>query len=162
VFEKILESYGFIILPLHLISAIVWIGGMVMFIFAVYPSLKQIPNQKSFVRTALRTFRRYFNFLFFFIVILMITGVIMELGGNYSEHSPTLGAIVGTKEAIWVLMFLNYLFAYYKVMEAKKRCLSSDADGASDNVRLIAHYLFGINIFLGLMALYFGLMLKGV
>ncbi len=159
--ESFLKEYEAIILPLHLLSAIVWIGGMIMFIFAVYPSLKQIPNEKSMTRTALRTFRRYFNFLFFFIIISMITGVVMEMGGGYESRSPTLGAIVSTKEAIWVLMFLNFLFSYFKIIEAKNKCLNSDVDAAKDNIRLITYYLFGINIFLGIVALYFGLILQG-
>ena len=160
-FESFYKEFASIILPLHLISATIWIGGMVMFVFAAYPSIKQIPNEKMMIRTSLRTLRRYFNFLFPFIILQMATGVVMELGLHYESRSPTLGAIVGAKEAIWVLMFLNFLFAYYKVVEAKKRCLASDSEQAKDNVRLIAHYLFVINIFLGLSALYFGLALKG-
>lgn len=112
------------------------------------------------IRTSLRTFRRYFNFLFPFIMILAITGVIMEIGQGYETKDPTLGAIVGTKEAIWVLMFMNFILGYYKIIEAKKRCLASDSEHAKDNIRLIAHYLFTINIFLGLTALYFGMMLS--
>ena len=131
-----------------------------MFIVAVYPSVKQIPNEKMMIRTSLRTFRRYFHFLFPFIMIEAITGIIMELGLGYESKDPTLGAIVGTKEAIWVLMFLNFLLGYYKIIEAKKRCLASDSEQAKDNIRLIAHYLFTINIFLGLCALYFGLVLS--
>lgn len=138
----------------------VWIGGMIMFIVAVHPSVKQIPNEKVMIRTSLRTFRRYFNFLFPFIMILAITGVIMEIGQGYEAKNPTLGAIVGTKEAIWVLMFMNFLLGYYKIIEAKKRCLASDSEHAKDNIRLIAHYLFTINIFLGLTALYFGMILS--
>jgi len=154
------EEFAFIILPLHVISTAVWIGGMVMFIVAVYPSVKQIPNEKMMIRTSLRTFRRYFNFLFPFIMILAFTGIIMEIGQGYESKDPTLGAIVGTKEAIWVLMFLNFLYGYYKILEAKKRCMASDSEQAKDNIRLIAHYLFTINIFLGVTALYFGLMLS--
>jgi len=154
------EEFAFIILPLHNIASMVWIGGMIMFIVAVYPSVKQIPNEKVMIRTSLRTFRRYFNFLFPFIMILAITGVIMEIGQGYETKNPTLGAIVGTKEAIWVLMFMNFLLGYYKIIEAKKRCLASDSEHAKDNIRLIAHYLFTINIFLGLTALYFGMILS--
>jgi len=154
------EEFAFIILPLHNIASMVWIGGMIMFIVAVYPSAKQIPNEKVMIRTSLRTFRRYFNFLFPFIMILAITGVIMEIGQGYETKNPTLGAIVGTKEAIWVLMFMNFLLGYYKIIEAKKRCLASDSEHAKDNIRLIAHYLFTINIFLGLTALYFGMILS--
>jgi len=158
--QSFYEAWAFVILPLHLISVVVWLGGMVMFIVAVYPSVKQIPNEKMMIRTLLRTFRRYFNFLFPFIMILAITGIIMELGMDFGSKDPTLGAIVGAKEAIWVLMFLNFLLGYYKILEAKKRCLASDSEQAKDNIRLIAHYLFTINIFLGLCSLYFGLVLS--
>ncbi len=154
------EQFAFVILPLHLFASIVWIGGMLMFIVAAYPSIKQIPNEKMMIRTSLRTLKRYFNFLFPFIILLALSGVVMEIGEGYESKDPTLGAIVGSKEAIWVLMFLNFLLGYFKIYEAKKHCMASDSAQAKDNVRLIAHYLFTINIFLGLSALYFGLILS--
>ncbi len=159
--KYLFEHFSFIIIPIHLISAIVWIGGMIMFVFAVYPSLRQIPNEKMMIRTSFRILRRYFTFLFPLSILLALSGVIIEFAKEYNNQDPTLGAIAGAKEAIWVLMFLNLIFAYYKMGDTKKRCLADEPELALDNLRLISHYLFTINIFLGLVALYFGLILGG-
>ncbi len=159
-FEYLYTHFGAFIIPLHLITAMIWIGGMILFLFSVYPSLKQIPNQKMMIRTGYRILTRYFSFLFPSTILLALSGVVMELGAHYEDKSPTLGAIVGAKEAIWVLMFLNLLFVYYKLGDTKKKCMSDEPELAGDNLRLIAHYLFGINIFLGICAIYFGLILQ--
>jgi len=161
-FKYLYDNFSYIIVPLHQIGSIVWIGGMIMFVFAVYPSLRQIPNDKMMIRTSFRILRRYFAFLFPLSIFLALSGVVMEFAKDYAKKDPTLGAVVGAKEAIWVLMFLNLIFAYYKLGDTKKRCMSDDVELALDNLRLISHYLFVINIFLGLCAVYLGLVLGRV
>jgi uncharacterized membrane protein len=159
--DYLYKNFDFILEPLHLITSIIWIGGMIMFVFAVYPSLRQIPNEKMMIRTSFRVLKRYFSILFPTTILLALSGAIIELSKDYQNIDPTLSAIAGAKEAIWVLMFLNLIFAYYKMGDTKKRCLADEPELASDNLRLISHYLFTINIFLGLVALYFGLILGG-
>jgi len=160
VFEYLYENFGAFIVPVHLLSSVVWIGGMVMFVFSVYPSLKQIPNQKQMIRTSFRVLKRFYNILIPAMVLQAFSGVVMEYGRHYEEMDPTLVAIVGAKEAIWALMFMVAIFGYYKMGDTKKKCLGDEPELASDNIRLIAHYLFAISIFLGLFAIYFGLILE--
>ncbi len=159
--EWLYQNFSFIILPLHLFSVVIWLGGMVMFVFSIYPSLMQIPNDKMMIRTSYRILRRYFHMLFIFIIFCALTGVVMEIAKHYEDRDPTLSAIVGAKEAIWALMFMIFIFAYYKLNDTKNSCIADDVELAKDNIRLIAHYLFAISIFLGLVSLYFGLILRG-
>lgn len=154
------HEFASIILPLHIFSAVIWIGAMIGYILAAYPSIKQIPNEKLLVRTSLRTLRRLFNMILIVSLVLGVSGVIIAIGASYGDRDPLLATIINTKEALWIFMFLNTFFAYYKVLEAKTKCFASDSAGARDNVRLISHYLIVINIFLGVIAAYFGMMLR--
>ena len=155
-----LNEYLGIILTVHILSVIIWIGGMVTFMFSLYPSVLQIPNDKLMIRTSIRSLNRYFKILLPSVVILGISGILMEISGNYDAQAPTIEAMIGAKEAIFVLMSVNFSFGFYKIKEAKQRCMKSDIHYAQDNIRLIIHYFFGLNILLGIFALYFGIMIR--
>ncbi len=141
-------------------STVIWVGAMIGYIVSTYPSIKQIPNEKLMIRTSLRTLRRLFNLILVVSLVLVITGVIIAIGASYADQDPLLATILSTKEALWIFMFFNTVFSFYKVLQAKKSCLASDSGAAKDNVRLISHYLIVINIFLGVIAAYFGMMLR--
>lgn len=142
-------------------SAVIWVGGMVGFIISSYPAIKQIPNEKLMVRTSIRTLKKLLGLFLIVSISLLISGFIISIGASYNEKDPVLSTIIGTKEILWLFMFINITYAYFKTLQAKKRCLDSDSTGAGDNIRLISNYLLMINIFLGVIASYFGLMLRG-
>lgn len=154
------HNYANIILPLHIISAVIWVGAMIGYVMSSFPAIKQIPNEKLMVRTSIRTLRRLSQLIIVVSIILGITGVMIAIGASYGDKDPLLAAIINTKEALWIFMFLNTMVIFYKVLQSKKRCLDSDAAGAKDNIRLISNYLIMVNIFLGLTAAYFGMMLR--
>ncbi len=154
------HSYSNIIILSHIICAVIWLGSMIGYVVASYPSIKQIPNEKLLVRTSIRTLKRLYQMIIIISLVLGCTGLIMAVGASYESKNPVLSTIINTKEILWVFMFVNVLIAYYKVLKAKKKCMASDAAGARDNIRLISNYLIVINIFLGFVAAYFGMMLR--
>ncbi len=150
------------IFAVHIFSAVIWVGGMINFSFAVYPSVLQIPNEKMFVRTSLRTLNRFFKLLLPVSILLGLSGYLMAVGKDFAHRDPVLSVIVTSKIYIWFFMIILYSYSFYKIKESKKRCLASDIDQAKDNIKLIAWYLFGISALLGLVAIYFGFILRGV
>jgi len=150
------------IFTVHIFSAVFWVGGMISFTLTVYPSVQQIPNEKMFIRTALRTLNRFYRLLIPISLLLGISGFLMAMGKDFAHRDPVLAVIVTSKEFIWFFMFVLYLYGYYKIKEARERCLASDSEHARDNVKLIAYYLFGISSLLGLVAIYFGYMLRSL
>jgi len=85
VFEYLYENFAAFIVPIHLLSTVLWIGGMVMFVFSVYPSLKQIPNQKQMIRTSFRVLKRFYNILIPAMVLQALSGVVMEYGNSCGD-----------------------------------------------------------------------------
>ncbi len=151
-----------VIFMVHILCAVIWVGGMIGFSLTVYPSLLQIPNEKMSIRTALRTLNRFFRLLVPVSLLLGMSGFMMAIGKDFAHRDPVLSVVVTSKELIWVFMFLLYLYSFYKIKEARARCLASDSGHAKDNVRLIAWYTFGISILLGGVAIYFGYVLRSV
>ncbi len=158
-FGRFVTEYHTLFLALHLLAGTLWIGAMAMFVLAVYPSLKQIPNEKMMIRTAIRTLRRYFFWVVWLAAISGTTGVAMVIGAGYMQRSPITAAMVSTKEAIWLFMAVLSYVAFRRIVNAKARCMASDTPQAKDNIRLVSSYLFVVMIFLGIAALYFGVML---
>jgi hypothetical protein len=76
------------------------------------------------------------------------------------EVNPFLSTIINTKEMLWLFMSAISIVVYLKAIGAKKKCFASNSAGARDDVRLISNYLIIMNIFVGLIALYFGMMFR--
>ncbi len=153
-------SYPQIVLFIHIVCAVVWIGSAVGFVVASYPAVNQIPNEKLMVRTSIRTLKRLYELNIFLSIVIGVTGFIISVAVSYSGKDPLLETILDTKKILWVFMFITILSIYYRVLTAKRKCLSNNPSGAKDNIRLISNYLIVINIFLGLVASYFGMMLR--
>jgi len=151
-----------LIFAIHIFCAVIWVGGMMFFTLSVYPSVLQIPNEKMFVRTSIRTLIRFFRFLMPVSLLLGVSGFLIAEGKDFAHQDPVMSVIVTSKEFIWLFMFGLYLFSFYKIKEAKQRCLASDSEQARDNIKLISYYLFTMGSLLGLCAIYFGFMLRGV
>ena len=160
--DKFYVDFLPLVFAVHIFCAVIWVGGMIFFIFNVYPSNLQIPNEKMFVRTSIRTLMRFFRFLMPVTLLLGVSGFLMADGKDFTHRDPVMSVIVTSKEFIWLFMFMLYIFAFYKVKEAKQKCLASDSEHAKDNIKLISYYLFGMSSLLGLCAIYFGFILRGV
>ena len=71
------------------------------------------------------------------------------------------GAIIHLKETIWTLMTLNFSYMYIKRAKAQKLYNAGDFAKAKEMIRILPTILLPINIVLGLMAIFFGVTLRG-
>lgn len=148
------------IIPLHTFSVVVWIGGMILFVVAVYPAMKHMQNEKVMILRSIEMLKRFFYMLIPFIALTMVTGLVMNTALGFERRHPVLSTVIHTKEAVWIFMTLIYLYTFYKCLKAQKLYYHEDYIEAKDTIRLISNYLFPINIFLGSIALYFGALLR--
>ena len=102
---------------------------------------------------------RLFNLVMPFIVILFVTGLIMAVatGGHHGE----LKSFFLTKEIIWTIMTVNYLYMYTKRAKAWKFFSKGEVALAKAQVSLIPNLLLPLNIVLGIVALWLGVTLRG-
>lgn len=148
------EEYKTIIIFLHIISAVVWVGGMIAIKCAVHPVLQSIEEPKIKLGKTLHIVGRLFNLVMPFIVMIALCGIIILKGAGLS------GIIVYTKETIWTIMTLNYTYMYIKRTKAQKLFNLGNFASAKEHVRLLPNVLLPVNIVLGIVAIFLGVMLR--
>ncbi len=144
----------------HILGAIVWVGGMIAIRFAVHPSLQNISDDQIRLARTLEITGRLFALVFPFILLLIATGLYMASLFGFRGHTD-LSVIVHVKEAIWLVMTINYGVMVWLRFKAQSFYLSANYLMAKRYLAPIAKYMLPLNIFLGILALYFGLVLRG-
>jgi len=153
--EQLVAEYGQAVVFLHVISAVVWVGGMIAMRIAVHPVMGHIEDPKQRVARSLEAMHNLFRVVLPFIVILLLTALMLELGLGLRNHLTT------AKEALWVLMALNYAYMVMRRNRAQQYFLSGHAEVAGNMLKLIPTTLLPINIGLGMLAIYLGVVLRG-
>jgi len=154
--RDIFNNYSTIIIFLHVISAVIWVGGMIAIKIAVHPTMHTIEDKTIKVGKNLMIVGRLFNLVMPFIIILLVTAVIMIVALNLQTNT------VYIKEAIWSIMALNYTFMYFKRLKAQKLFNQGNIKESVAVVANIPNILLPINILLGIVAIYLGVGLRGM
>ncbi len=153
--QEFFSNYSTILVFLHVISAVIWIGGMIAIRVAVHPALQSIEDGKVKLGKTLQIVGRLFNLVIPFILILLLTGIIFELSG-------IKGTLTHIKELIWTIMTLNFIFMYIKRAKAQKLFDSGKLEDAKKCVKILPTILLPINILLGVIAILIGVILRGM
>ncbi|ATB69393.1 hypothetical protein SJPD1_1283 [Sulfurospirillum diekertiae] len=153
--QALFEHYKTIILFLHIISAVIWVGGMIAIKFAVHPVIQSIEEPKIKLGKTLHIVGRLFNLVMPFIVLIVLCGFIILKGTGLS------GVVVHIKESLWTIMTLNYVYMYIKRTHAQTLFDRGDFASAKEQVRLLPNVLLPLNIVLGVVAIFLGVELRG-
>jgi len=144
---------------LHVISAVLWVGGMIAIRFAVHYSIQNIVEPKIKIERTLENLKRFFNMVIPAIAILLITAIVLILSLGF-KGTPLYSFVIA-KEAIWTIMTIVFIIIYIKRNKAEKAFIEGDFLGAKNNLSPIAKYYIPLNIILGIMAIYLGVTLRG-
>lgn len=169
---QLFADYRLTIIFLHVISAVIWVGGMIVIRFAVHQSCAMITDPKIKMERAAHTLKRLFTIVTPFAIILIITAVIMAVGlgfraaaldamGNViDDYAMSLYQTVHIKEAIWMIMAINLGVMIYRRGQAQKALLNENLERAKEMLTPIAQYLVPLNIVLGIIAIFMGVVLR--
>ena len=153
------DNFSSIIVFLHVISAVIWVGGMIAIRFAVHYSMQNIEDPKVKLGRTLENLKNFFNIVIPTIITLLITAIIMIVALGFKETA--LYNIVIAKEIIWTIMLLIFITIYMKRNKAQKAFDSGDFVNTKKQLIPIATYFIPINIVLGLVAIFLGITLRG-
>ncbi|MDD2829432.1 MAG: hypothetical protein PHW18_07665 [Sulfuricurvum sp.] len=163
-----------LIIFLHVISAVIWVGGMIAIRFAVHHSLAMIDDPKLKMERALDTLKRFFTIVWPFVVVLIMTAVLMAVGyqfraaamdenGNViNEYMMSIYNTVHIKEMIWVIMSINLGAMMFRRHKAEIALRDGNLQRAKDLLEMISKYMVPINITLGVIAIFIGVVLRNV
>jgi len=165
-------NFGTEIVFLHIISAVVWVGGMIAMRFAAHNSFSEIENPLHRLERISHALKRLFYIVSPFVIILIVTAVIMAVslgfraaavddnGNVISQYAMNLYNIVHVKEVIWMIMSANLAAMMYRRSQADKLLQKGDTVGAKNALTLIGKYMVPVNIILGIIAIYLGVTLR--
>lgn len=148
-----------LVVLLHVISAVIWVGGMIAIRFAVHPAMQNIEDGKIRVARTLELLKNFFNIVTVFIVVLLLTALIMSFAIDFNGAGLTY--FVHLKELIWTTMTIIFMIIVKRRDRAEKAFLSGDMNSTKILLAPIAKYLIPTNITLGIIAIAFGITLRG-
>lgn len=157
---ELFGNYAALIVFVHVLSAFIWVGGMIAIRFAVHPTMQSIEEPQIKLGKTLMLVGRFFHLVIPFILLIFITGLIMAIGlqGHHGEQK----SVFLLKESLWVVMAVNFGWMYLKRRKAQKLFDQGDLPSAKTAVALIPKLLLPINIVLGIVALWLGITLRGL
>ena len=173
---ELFNNYGHLLVFLHVLSAFIWVGGMIAIRLAVHPVISRggvtaagmlqndvmdsMLKPKQRLGITLQITGRLFNLVIPFIVILFATGLIMAIAT--SGHHGDLKSLFLSKEIIWTIMAVNYTYMYSKRAKAWKLFSKGEVALAKAQMSFIPNLLLPLNIVLGIVALWLGVSLRGL
>ena len=169
---ELFADYRTQIVFLHVISAVIWVGGMIAMKFAAHPSFVSIESPLHRLERISHALKRLFAIVSPFVIILIITAVIMAVGlgfraaavdanGNVIDsYAMHIYNLVHVKEVIWMVMAGNLALMMFLRSKAQKLLDMGDSAGAKKKLELIGKYMVPLNIILGIAAIYLGVTLR--
>ncbi|QOY54430.1 hypothetical protein HUE87_11215 [Candidatus Sulfurimonas marisnigri] len=152
--QDIFLEYKVIIVFLHVISAVVWVGGMIAMRYAAHQSFLEIESPQKRLERISHALKRLFSIVLPFVIILMITAIFMIKG--YGLSASAFSPLVYIKETIWSVMFINLMVMMLRRNKAEKLLNSGDFVGAKNQLGLIGKFMVPLNIVLGVIAILIG------
>ncbi len=154
--ENLFSLYHDTIVFAHVISAVVWVGGMIAIRFAVHYATTNIQDTATKLQTNLNILKRFFNIALFFIAVLFGTAIVM----SFSFKGTELYQTVIYKEIIWTVMTINFAYIYVLRLQAQKLFDTKEYAKTKQKLSIIPSLFIPINIALGLVAIYLGVGLR--
>ncbi len=161
------------IIFLHVLSAVIWVGGMVSARYGRVKPLRSLSEPEDFIHETKR-YTRFFKMMTPFIVLLFITSVIMALsfhdnaydedGFVLSQSAVELLKMIHTKGGIWTVMAMNMgLMAWINLKASKSfnSCSNvKECKRCKEALEIIYNYLMPVNIILGAVEIMLGVVLR--
>ena len=161
-FMDFFTRYTKYIVLLHVLSAAIWMGGMVALTITTSHLVRMEPLKKDNLRIVMSILKRFFFWLSPFIVFIFITAIVMQIGFVFENGNPIYLTIVHMNQWIWLFMTLIFLYAVRKRYTAMKHYENENFQACKNDLILILDYLFVLTFILGVVASYFGLILRGL
>lgn len=152
--QEFFAEYKSIIIFLHVLSAVVWVGGMIAMRYAAHPSFVQIESPAKRLEHIAMALKNLFTIVVPFVVILLVTAVIMIKAYSLGESDFAMTSHI--KEGIWSFMAINLFVMILRRNRAMKLLQEGDMVGARFSLELIGKYMVPVNIILGIVAIFLG------
>ncbi len=151
-------NYRAEIIFIHVISAVVWVGGMIGMRFAAHYGFAGINSPKEKLERTAVALKRLFYMVLPFVLLLALTGAVITIG--YGIKHTEFHYMTHIKEGIWTVMFINLIAMIIRRNKAEKALKNGDVELAKKQLGLIGKAMVPVNIFLGITEIVVGVALR--
>lgn len=135
-------------ITLHVLAAIIWVGGMFFGFLAVRPALAGLEVQQR-ARLWVGMFRRFFPWVWGSIVALLATGFYMAKDSfDGISHAPVFVHVMMGLGILMMLLFGHLYFAPYKRLQ---RAVATGDDALAAKSMAQIRITMAVNLILGLI-----------
>lgn len=137
-----------IAITLHILAAIVWVGGMFFAYMALRPAALALePPQRLALWS--RTFARFFPWVWGAVVVLPVTGywMILAVFGGFGQAA----LYIHVMQTIGIVMILLFLHVYFAPYQRLRRAVEAEDFAAAAKHLGQIRVLVAINLTLGLI-----------
>ncbi|QDL52770.1 CopD family protein [Rhodoferax aquaticus] len=140
---------------LHLIAAIVWMGGMTFMLLALRPATLAVMEPQPRARLMAQVWQRFFNVVLIAVVVVLATGGHLYAGAAKAAHASGNGLPLGWNlmaafGLLMVLVFGHIRFAGFKKFQ---RAVAASEWPVAAAAAATIHKLVVLNFVLGWLAI---------
>ena len=151
-------TYRVELILLHVMGAVVWVGGMIAMRFAAHYAFLDISTPQQRLPILSHALKRLFYIVLPFVIVLLATGGVLTVG--YGMKHTDFYYLAHIKETIWTVMFLNLVAMMVRRSKADKAMEAGDYKKAGALLGLIGKVMVPVNIVLGITAIAVGALLR--
>ncbi len=142
-----------VLIALHALFAVVWVGGMVFAYMVLRPSVDEMEPQRKLALLA-SIFRRFFIWVWHAVVLMPLTGYILLFTyyGGFAGSSPSIHLMQGLS---WVMIGL-FLYMFFGPYGEFRRAVAAEDWAAAGGVLPKVRRIIGINMILGVITVIVG------
>lgn len=141
-------TYQSILLALHILAVVVWVGGMFFAFFALRPAATKILEPPKRLTLWSETFRNFFPWVWLSIILILISGFSMM--GIYSKPPLYILIMFGTGILMMLIFMLVYFVPYKRLKLAVKHDEWPEGGKQIGKIRI----LIGVNLVLGIVTIF--------
>jgi len=138
-----------IAIALHMLSVVVWVGGMFFAYMALRPVAASLLEPPQRLPLWSKTFAKFFPWVWAAVILLLVTGLWMvkAMFGGFGQAGLYVHLMAGLG-TLMILLFLHVFFAPYRRM--KQALVANDFPEAGRRLSQI-RMIIGTNLTLGLI-----------
>ena len=136
-----------VLLALHVLAVVVWVGGMFFAYNALRPAAAEVLEPPLRLKLWVATFRRFFPWVWLSVIVLLITGLWMMLS------LPKAPAYIHIMLGLGVIMMIIFAHVYFAPYNRLKKAVANENWPEGGKYLAQIRTLVGINTIIGLLTI---------
>ncbi len=142
---------SYILLALHVLSAVIWVGGMFFAYVVLRPTAAAQLEPPVRLTLWVGVFSRFFPYVWAAVILLPLTGYIMMF--SFYQGFENAPKFIHTMNGLGIVMILLYLHVFFAPYKRLKQAVAIEDWPAAGKKLAQIRILIGVNLTIGLIVI---------